>query len=136
MRRQAAELMLLTTVCLWALNFSASKYVITHGISPLAYAAPRYALAAGIFVVLTLALERSLRVERRDLALFGAAGGILLVNQVGFIYGLHFASAATVALVFGTLPIFTGLVAGLTGVERPGGRFAAAAGASFGGVAL
>jgi len=128
--------MLLTTVCLWALNFSASKYVLTHGIAPLAYAAPRYAFAAAIFIVATLAFERSLRVSRRDLALLGACGVILLLNQVGFVYGLHFASAATVALVFGTLPIFTGLIAGLAGVERPGARFVAAAGVSFAGVAL
>jgi len=136
MRRQAAELMLLTTMCLWALNFSASKYVITHGIAPLAYAAPRYAIAAAIFLVLTLVFERSLRVGRRDLALLAGAGAILVLNQVGFIYALHFASAATVALIFGTLPIFTGLIAALTGVERPDGRFVAAAGLSFGGVAL
>jgi drug/metabolite transporter (DMT)-like permease len=136
MRRQAAELMLLTTVCLWALNFSASKYVITHGITPLAFATPRYALAALIFVVLTVAFERSLRVSRRDLALLAAGGAILVVNQVGFIYGLHFASAATVALVFGTLPIFTGLIATATGVERPRGRFVAAAVVSFLGVVL
>jgi len=128
--------MLLTTVCLWALNFSASKYVITHGITPLAYAAPRYALAAAIFVGLTLLLERSLRVERRDLALLAAAAVILLLNQVGFIYSLHFASAATVALVFGTLPIFTGVIAAAAGIEQPGGRFVAAAVVSFAGVAL
>jgi len=136
MRRQAAELMLLATVRLWALNFSASKYLITHGLAPLAYAAPRYALAAAAFVVLTLVLERSLRVAPRDAALLAVAAGILVLNQVGFIYGLHFASAATVALVFGTLPIFTGLIAALTGVERPDRRFVAAAGLSFAGVGL
>jgi drug/metabolite transporter (DMT)-like permease len=135
-RRQTADLLLLTTMCLWALNFSASKYVITHGLTPLAYGAPRYALAAAIFVVLTLLLERSLRVGRRDAALLAGAAAILCVNQVGFIYALHFATATTVALVFGTLPIFTGAIGALTGVEHPTRRFVLAAMLSFAGVAL
>src|SRR5215213_9578458 len=111
--------MLLATMCLWALNFTASKYVITHGISPLAYAAPRYTLAAAIFLALTLALEGSLRVAGRDLAVLGGAALVLLLNQVSFIYALHFSTASTVALIFGTLPIFTGVFAMAAGIERP-----------------
>ncbi len=60
--------MLLTTVCLWALNFVASKYIITHGISPLAYSAPRYSIAGGIFVAATLLRERTLRATRSSSA--------------------------------------------------------------------
>src|SRR6187402_133479 len=108
--------MLLTTVCLWALNFVASKYVIEHGISPLAYSTPRYALAAAIFVLLTLALERSLRMGGRDVALLAGAAVVLFLNQLGFIYALDFTTVATVALIFGMLPIFTMLLATLTGV--------------------
>ena len=43
---------------------------------------------------------------------------MLFFNQLGFIYALHFTTASTVALVFGTLPIFTVLIATLSGVER------------------
>ncbi len=135
-QRPTADLMLLTTVCLWALNFIASKYVITHGISPLAFATPRYAIAAATFTLLTLALERSLRISRRDLALLAGASVVLFFNQLGFIYALHFTTASTVALVFGTLPIFTVLFATLSGVERVGRGFLVACAVSFAGVGL
>jgi drug/metabolite transporter (DMT)-like permease len=135
-RRQTADLLLLVTVTMWALNFTASKYLITHGFSPLAYAVPRYLLAGAIFVGLTLLLERSLRVGRRDLAVLALAAGVLFLNQLGYIYALHFSTATTVALLFGTLPIFTGLMAAATGVERPDRQFVAASAVSFAGVAL
>ena len=128
--------MLLVTVCLWGLNFTAARYVITHGIAPLAFAAPRYALAALSFVLLTLALERSLRMPGRDLAVLAGAAMVLFANQAGFIYALHFTTASTVALVFGTLPIFTVVIAALSGVEQPGRRVLVAGAVSIAGVAL
>ena len=128
--------MLLVTVCLWGLNFTAARYVITHGIAPLAFAAPRYALAALSFVLLTLALERSLRMPGRDLAVLAGAAMVLFANQAGFIYALHFTTASTVALVFGTLPIFTVAIAALSGVEQPGRRVLVAGAVSIAGVAL
>lgn len=128
--------MLLSTVCLWALNFVASKYVITNGISPLAYSAPRYAIAGGIFLALTLARERSLRVAPRDALIFAACAVVLLLNQLGFIYALHFTTATTVALCFGTLPIFTGLISTAVGMERLTRRVLVAGLVSFAGVVL
>jgi drug/metabolite transporter (DMT)-like permease len=136
MQRQTADLMLLVTMVLWALNFIASKYILSHGFAPLAYAMPRYAAAATIFALGTLTVERSLRVARRDLPLIGGAILILFCNQVAFTYAIHFSSASTVALVFGTVPIFTGLIAAVTGVQRLSRRFAAGAAVSFAGVAL
>jgi drug/metabolite transporter (DMT)-like permease len=135
-RRQTADLMLIVTMLLWALNFSATKYVLSHGVAPLAYSAPRYLIAAAIFVGLTLGIERSLRVDRRDLALLATGSVLLFINQFGFTYALHFSSAATVALVFGTFPIFSGLFAALTGLERPNRRFLLTSVVSFAGVAL
>jgi drug/metabolite transporter (DMT)-like permease len=135
-RHYAAEAMLATTVLLWALNFTVSKYILDHGVLPLQYSSTRYAVAAVVFVVLTYALERSLRVSRRDLAILVALAGLLFLNQVGFVYALHFTTATTVALIFGTLPIFTALIAAATGQERLTMRFALAAGISFAGAAL
>jgi drug/metabolite transporter (DMT)-like permease len=136
MRQPAADLMLLTTVTLWGLNFTASKYVITHGFSPLAYASPRYAIAACAFVLLTLLLERSLRMGRRDVAVLGGMAVVLFLNQVGFIYAIHFTTASTVALIFGTLPVFTVLLAAVSGVERLTTQLVLAASVSIAGVAL
>ena len=60
-RRPTADLMLLATVSLWALNFTVSKYILDHGFRPLAYSSIRYACAALLFAAITLALEGSLR---------------------------------------------------------------------------
>lgn len=136
LRKPNADLLLVTTMCLWALNFSASKYIISHGISPLAYAAPRYVIASVVFALLAFGLERSLRVARHDFLILGVAAVVLFFNQIGFIYALHFTTAATTALVFGTLPIFTAAFAALAGLERPDRRFVFAATISFAGVAL
>ena len=89
-----------------------------------------------IFAGITLAWEGSLRVGRSDLPLIVLSTGVLFANQLGFVYALRFTTATTVALLFGTLPIFTALIARGSGVERHGVRFWVAAGLSFSGVAL
>ena len=136
-RLSAAEVGLVVTIVIWSINFTLTKYVLGHGFQPLAYSAVRFTTAALIFCALTLALERSLRMSRRDLVfLFGAAAVGIWLNQLGFVYSLQYTTASTAALVFGTLPIFTMLTARLTGVERLSRRFVAAAGVSFLGVLL
>jgi drug/metabolite transporter (DMT)-like permease len=136
MRRPTADLMLLATVSLWALNFTVSKYILDHGFRPLAYSSTRYGAAALLFAAITFPRERSLRIGRRDLPLVAVATTVLFLNQLCFIYALRFTTATTVALLFGTLPIFTALLARGAGVERNGLRFWIAASLSFAGVAL
>jgi drug/metabolite transporter (DMT)-like permease len=128
--------MLLATVCLWALNFTVSKYILTHGFHPLAYSSIRYACAGIIFAAITLAWEGSLRMARRDLPIVVFCTAVLFGNQLSFVYALRFTTATTVALIFGTLPIFTALFARGSGVEQLPLRFWIAAGLSFAGVAL
>jgi len=127
--------MLLLTVVFWSLNITVTKYVLTHGFQPLAYAAVRYALATTIFVVLTVALERSLRIGGRpELVQVGVAAFVLFLNQACFVYALKLTTATTVALILGTMPVFAALFGSLAGLERMTGRFWLAAGVSFGGV--
>jgi drug/metabolite transporter (DMT)-like permease len=136
-RLSPAEVGLLVTVVIWSLNFTLTKYVLEHGFQPLAWSGVRFTTAALVFAAITLALERSLRMSRRDLVLlFGAAVVGIWLNQIGFVYSLKFTTASTAALVFGTLPIFTIIVARASGVELLSKRFVAAAGVSFMGVAL
>jgi drug/metabolite transporter (DMT)-like permease len=136
-RLTPAEVGLLVTVVIWSFNFTLTKYVLDHGFQPLAYSALRFTSAALIFGTITLALERSLRLERRDfLVLLAAAGVGIWLNQIGFVYSLTYTTASTAALVFGTLPIFTMLFARWAGVEHLSKRFVAAAAVSFAGVAL
>ncbi len=128
--------MLLGTVSLWALNFTVSKYILDEGFRPLAYSAVRYACAALIFVAITLVWEGSLRIGRGQIPLMVMSTALLFANQLSFVYALKFTSATTVALLFGTLPIFTAILARGSGVEQLNGRFWAAALLSFAGVAL
>jgi drug/metabolite transporter (DMT)-like permease len=132
----AADLMLLGTVSLWALNFTVSKYILDKGFHPIAYSGTRYAVAALVFAAITLAREGSLRIARRDFTLIVSCVVVLLLNQLCFVYALAFTTASTVALLFGTLPIWTALLARGTGIERQGLRFWIAALLSFAGVAL
>jgi drug/metabolite transporter (DMT)-like permease len=77
-----------------------------------------------------------LRIERRDLPLVVVAIFLLFGNQLGFVFALDLSTATTVALLFGTLPIFTALIARAFGVEQLASRFWIAAALSFSGVVL
>ncbi len=136
-RLTSTDGMLLLTVVLWALGIVVTKYLLDNGFQPLAYSGVRYGIATAIFLVLTYALERSLRVGGR--AQFGQiaiAAFALLLNQVCFVYALKLTTATTVALMLGTMPVFAGLFGSLAGVEHMTRRFSLAAGLSFCGVAL
>jgi DME family drug/metabolite transporter len=128
--------MLLTTILLWALNLSVTRYILTHGLAPLSYASVRYGLAAGIFVGLTLIAERTVRVQRRHLPLIGLAVVALWLNQMSFVFALDRTTASTIGLLLGAIPIFAALLGLALGTERPTRRFWIAAAISFVGVGL
>ena len=135
-RPSTVELMLLTTVLLWALNLSVTKYILTHGFAPLPYASVRYGLAAVIFVVLTLIAERTLRIERRHLPIVALAAVALWLNQLSFVFALDLTTASTIGLLLGAIPIFTAVFGLVLGTERPSRRFWIAAAISAVGVGL
>jgi drug/metabolite transporter (DMT)-like permease len=90
-----------------------------------------------MFAGLTYAKERSFAMRRRDLVYMGAAAMIgITLNQVTFIYGTKLTTAATVALIFGMVPILTAIFAHVAGVEQLHGRFWLATAVSFAGVVL
>lgn len=128
--------MLLATILLWALNLSVTKYILSHGLGPLPYATVRYALAAAVFVVLTLVAERTLRVERRHLPLLGVATAMLFLNQLSFVFAVDLTTASTIGLVLGAIPVFAGLLGLALGTEPPTRRFWLAASLSAVGVGL
>jgi drug/metabolite transporter (DMT)-like permease len=126
--------MLLGTVLLWALNSTVTRYVVTHGFHPLAYATIRYFAATVLFWAFTYARERSFRIALRDLRLILLAAGFIFVNQLCFVYSVDKTSAATVTLFLGTTPIFIGVLASVIGLERMGRGFWLATTASIVGV--
>jgi drug/metabolite transporter (DMT)-like permease len=135
-RGTVADVMLLVTVLLWALNFSASKYILDHGFEPIPYSVLRYGAAGTLFLLVVVVVERTLRIGTRDRRLVAAAVVLLVANQLSFVFALDLSTATTVALLFGTLPIWTALLARIAGVERLGRRFWIAAPLSFAGVVL
>ena len=135
-RVSSVHLMVLGTVLLWALNVTVTRYVLTHGFEPLAYATVRYGIAALIFLAMALATERSLRVLRSDVPLVAAAAIVLWLNQLAFVYALDTATASVVALLLGATPIFAGLLVLALRLDRVGRRFWLGTAVSFLGVAL
>ena len=135
--RVPADVLLLATVLCWSFNFTVVKYALTHGWEPLAYSSLRFAIGAAIFSAFTFGREHTLRVERGDVRfmIVVAALGIWL-NQLTFTYAVRLTTAATVALMFGTLPIFVALVAQAFRLERLHARHWLATVVSFFGVAL
>ncbi len=135
-RPSTVELMLLGTVVLWALNVSVTKYILEHGVAPLAYATIRYGLAGLVFVGLALVAERTLRIARADLARVALAALTLALNQLCFVFALDLTTASTIGLLLGAIPIFAALFGLVLGTERATGRFWVAALVSFAGVGL
>jgi drug/metabolite transporter (DMT)-like permease len=136
-RPELADLMLVATVTLWALNFTVTKYVISHGFQPIAYSCLRFGGAALVFLGITFFRERSFAIGRRDLVFLAIAALIgIFLNQLAFSYAIKLTTATTVALLFGTLPALTGIFAFALGIERFGARFWLAALLAFVGAAL
>jgi drug/metabolite transporter (DMT)-like permease len=128
--------MLLATVLMWALNVTATKYILEHGFRPLAYATVRYGLGALVTAAIALTLDRSLAVGgRRALKLIAIAVVALWANQISFVYALKLTTATSVSLILGSIPIFAALISAALG-ERLSPGFWLAAIVSFGGVAL
>ena len=137
MRRiHPVDAMLLGTVLLWALNVTVTRYVLTHGWSPLAYATIRYFAATALFWMFTYQRERSFRIERRDTKLVLLAALFLFLNQVCFVYALKLSQASTVSLLLGATPVFIGLVSLALRLEPLSRAFWIGASVTFGGVTL
>jgi 2,3-diketo-5-methylthio-1-phosphopentane phosphatase len=135
--RLPADVLLLATVTFWSFNFTATRYGVTHGFQPLTYSVLRFGTGALVFAAFTYARERTLRVARRDVLLLLVAAALgIWINQVAFVYGVKLATAATFALIFGTLPVFVALISLALGVEHVRLRHWLAAAISFTGVAL
>jgi drug/metabolite transporter (DMT)-like permease len=135
--RLPADVLLLVTVLFWSFNFTVVKYALTHGWQPLSYSSVRFAIGAAIFSGFTYVREQTLRVQPSDVWLLLAAAALgVWLNQVTFSYSVRLTTAATVALVFGTLPIFVALVSQAFGQERLHLRHWLATIISFTGVAL
>jgi drug/metabolite transporter (DMT)-like permease len=118
-RRTSAELALLATVVIWSLNFTAVK-VGVGSIPPLAFSVTRFAIGAGVTLLVALRLEGRPRIRRADLPWLIIAALIgITINQAAFVGALRESTASNTALLIGTIPIWTSVIAVLTRQERP-----------------
>jgi drug/metabolite transporter (DMT)-like permease len=136
-RIHATDLILLACVAVWGFNVALTKYAFGHGFSPLSFAAPQFAIATLMFVVFAWRRYGSLRLDRRDVLRLALWGGLVFsMNWIAFSWSVEFASASTVALLIGTMPLFAALFSQLLGIERLDRRRWLAALVSFTGVGL
>jgi drug/metabolite transporter (DMT)-like permease len=136
LRLSPVDLMLLGTILLWSLNVTVTRYLLTHGFRPLAYASTRYLAATVLFWGFTWQRERTFRIRLSDGKLVALSAALIFVNQLFFVSALKLTTASTVGLVLGTTPVFVGAFALLAGIERPSRPFWLAAAISFAGVGL
>ncbi len=135
--RIPADVLLAVCVIVWGFNFTVVKYATAHGFTPLAFAGTRFGLSVAVFAVIGLTRNLGPKLERRALIyLIGWAATLTTINQVALPYSFQYASVSSVALLFGTLPIFAGVYSILWKIEQPGRRIWLAAACSFGGVSL
>src|SRR5205085_2881469 len=79
----------------------------------------RWTTAGVALALVARARGLSFRMTRPDLTLLAGATTLgVFLNQITFANALHLAPASTVALVFGTMPIFVALISQVSGTER------------------
>jgi len=122
-------LLLIIMVVIWGVNFSLVKWALSE-LSPLAFNAVRFTLAAGFILALLLLLEGWQPIPPADmLKIFGLG---LLGNslfQVLFIEGIWRTTAGNSSLLLSTNPLWTAALSVALGRER-------LAGATWAGIGL
>ncbi len=117
-----ADLVLLAAITIWSLNFTVMKVGIGE-ISPVAFPVFRFGIGALVMTWVVRRREGGLGFARHDALLFlvTAVLGITL-NQLCVVYALELTTAANVALLTATQPIFTAVIATAVGDELLGRR--------------
>jgi drug/metabolite transporter (DMT)-like permease len=115
-----ADAGLLLSSVLWGLNFTTVKIALGQ-LPPEALGFLRFAVAGALLVALLAAVERDLRVARRDLGRLLVMGALSIgANQLLFLDGMNRTSAAIGAIMFACASAFTILLAMLLLGEHAG----------------
>jgi drug/metabolite transporter (DMT)-like permease len=93
------------------------KYVLEH-LHPLAVAGIRVLGATPLLMLLAWRVDRVLPKKRDWPALIGLGFLGIFANQLLFIFGLKHTTATNAAILMPSIPVFTAMIAALTGVER------------------
>lgn len=109
---------MLLTVVLWSFNFTAVKLGL-RDIAPLAFTIVRFGLGAAFMVPLVWWREGRPSFAREDLPLLVAAAfSGITINQLAFVSALSTTSAVNVALLIGTITLWTSIFSALAGQEQ------------------
>ena len=102
---------LLGVVLIWSLNFTAGKVGVA-AFTPLGYALLRFVLGASLTIAVLVWREGFPHFRVSDLPLLSVTAicGVT-INQTTFALSLHLTSASNVALVIGSAPLWTALIA-------------------------
>ena len=121
--RLRLEAALWGTILVWGANFPIFKFAL-RSLPPLQANVVRFAVALSVLVAfywLTTtdawpALRTNLR--RYGWHLFGLSLLGYVLYQLGFVIGIHRTSASSAALIMASSPLWTALLARMTGIER------------------
>ncbi len=126
-RAPSADVLLLSAVSIWALNYSVVKIGLTE-IDPLAFPVVRFGVGGLILLGVLKWLEGSIGFRRADVRLLLVASVLgITLSQISFVLALTNTSASDTALLAATSPILTTLLATAVGLERMNRRHCAAA---------
>ncbi|SDY61187.1 DMT family transporter [Bacillus sp. 166amftsu] len=107
MRRWGIELLLLSVVMIWGINYTIGKYGLVE-LTAIEFTALRMIAAAPLLVVLTFYIEKSLYMELRDIPrlIVVSVVGIVLYQTL-FMETIKYTSATNASLLISISPIFT-----------------------------
>jgi drug/metabolite transporter (DMT)-like permease len=109
---------MLLTVVLWSFNFTAVKVGLRE-IEPLAFTLVRFGLGAIFMLGFVWWREGPPRFERKDWPLLVAAAfSGITINQLAFVGALSTTTAVNVALLIGTIALWTSIFSVVAGQER------------------
>ncbi|MDM5156937.1 DMT family transporter [Bacillus sp. DX1.1] len=111
MRRWGIELLLLSVVIIWGVNYTIGKYGLEE-FTAVEFTALRMVSAAPLLLLLTLYIEKSLYMERRDIPrlIVVSIVGIILYQTL-FMETIKYTSATNASLLISISPIFTTMFA-------------------------
>jgi drug/metabolite transporter (DMT)-like permease len=111
-RAAFADVILFSCSLVWGVNISVSALILRH-LQPMTFAAGTCGIAAIAFAVITLKREGSLRVPRREIGFVLLPGALTMVAFICYFYALRIVGAASMALMFATMPLFVMLLASI-----------------------
>lgn len=118
MRRWGIELLILSVVMIWGINYTIAKYGLVE-FTAIEFTAIRMMAAAPLLLLLTFFIEKSLYMERKDIPrlIVVSVVGIVLYQTL-FMETVKYTSATNASLLISISPIFTTLFASFLKQEK------------------